>query len=56
MFFCIDCKNAWEKFWDNNSSKIVKYPHMPTYGLERKESDCCSAGALYELVQKIKQR
>jgi len=50
MFFCEGCSKAWEKFWDNNLSKFVKYSNIPTYGLDRKECESCSVGKTYEMA------
>ena len=50
MFFCENCKKPWEKFWDNNLNKFVKYSNVPTYGLDRKECESCSVGKIYEMA------
>ena len=50
MFFCKSCRKPWEKFWDNNLSKFVKYSNVPTYGLDRKECESCSVGKTYEMA------
>ena len=37
VFFCKECKTAWESFWLARLNKFIKYPDFPSYGLRRKE-------------------
>ena len=50
MFFCESCKKPWEKYWDNNLCRFVKYSDIPTYGLVREKCDSCSIGKIYEMA------
>ena len=37
LMYCMECKETWEDFWDNNRLYFMKHGlGFPTYGLTRK--------------------
>ena len=37
--YCTICQHVWE--WDATQAKEIKYPEMPSYGLEREQCPSC---------------
>jgi len=47
LFFCEGCDHSWERYWMGHDNVFVRYGHMPTYKLERRECHSCRSGELY---------
>lgn len=41
LYLCEGCNHVWEVSW---TGSIVKYKHLPTYGLKKRECKICANG------------